>query len=81
MNLYFATENEYLGGLYILAENRGKAKVLFMYATGEAFTDIRVQTIKKDVGEYKAGAVYYEDKTTLDSLGVKYADFYIENYI
>lgn len=72
MNLYWCREKgEYYYGSWVVAETKGKAKVMYCNKTDTDFLDARCELYKKDVGDIEEGCLDLFDKR-LDLLGVTY---------
>lgn len=71
MNLYWCHEKHEYNGLWVVAESRGKAKVLYAFETTTDFLDVRCDLHRKDVGNIEEGCLDLLDKR-LEMLGVTY---------
>lgn len=73
MNLYWCHEKGEYFGLWVVAETKGKAKVMYCHETTTDFLDARCELHKKDVGDIEEGCLDLFDKR-LEMLGVTYGE-------
>lgn len=57
MNIYWCYEYHENWGVFVIAETRGKAKVLGAAELDVRFTDVRTQVVRKNVKEKKEGVI------------------------
>ena len=72
MNLYWCHEKLEYCGLWVVAESRGKAKLLYSIETATPFLDVRCDTHRKNIGKVEEGCIGALDDKRLEILGVTY---------
>ena len=74
MNIYWCYEKYDSCGLFVIAETRGKAKLLFANEVDEDYIDIRSQIYRRGVFENVSGIIDPEDTELLEKYGLEYTD-------